>query len=149
MRNCEKRSVRAAMASALVALVVIGIATTMWVLGAKDGAYAAASLSVTPSTGLSAGQTVSVTGTGLAPGATGAVLQCNSDPTQPTVALAAPVSKSLPVSCTGISAAALASTDGSGNLSASFSIRTGTVGPPCGAATLASCPATCFAGCVP
>ena len=60
------------------------------------------SMTLTPGTCLNGGTVVNVTGSGFDPGASGTILQCNSDKAQPTVALPAPVSQDVPVSCTGI-----------------------------------------------
>ena len=48
------------------------------------------SMTVTPGTCLNGGTVVTVTGSGFDPGASGTILQCNSDTGQPTVALPAP-----------------------------------------------------------
>jgi len=52
---------------------------------------------VSTTTGLINQQTVWVTGTGFAPGATGRIVECNLDPGQPTVTLG---SEKLPAGCT-------------------------------------------------
>ena len=105
------------------ALVVLGAFSI--VVGAVAPASATAALSVSQDTGLTAGQSVTVSGTGYAANSPGAVLQCNSDAGQPTISVAL---NDVPVSCTIPS---VHSTDGSGNLpSTSFTVHTGTVGPP-------------------
>ncbi len=101
------------------------------------------SVTVNPGTCLNGGTVVTVTGSGFTPAALGNILECNSDTGQPTVALPAPVSQSVPVSCTGVSTAAgaLITVGADGTFTASFTIIAGTAGPPCGAAYLIStCP---------
>ncbi len=88
---------------------------------------AAATLNVSATTGLTNGQVVSVSGAGFAANSTGSILECNSDPNQPTVSF---LGNPIAVSCSN-PFSALTSTDGSGNLgSTSFTIVSGTVGPP-------------------
>ena len=99
-------------------------------------------LTANPGTCLNGGSVVTVTGSGFTPKGAGAVLECNDTAGQPTVALGAPISQSVPVGCSGVAATALVQTDSSGNLSTKFTIIAGTVGPPCGAADLVKCPAT-------
>jgi Fibronectin type III domain len=101
------------------------------------------SVTVTPGTCLNGGTVVTVTGSGFTAGALGNLLECNSDAGQPTVALPAPVSQDVPVSCTGISTAAgsLITVAADGTFSATFTIVAGTTGPPCGPNYLVStCP---------
>lgn len=90
-------------------------------------ALAAGTLVVSPSTNLTNGQTVTVSGSGFAHNSTGAILECNSDTGQPTVVVAG---NPVPVSCTN-PLSAITTTDKSGNLAAkTFTVHTGTVGPP-------------------
>jgi hypothetical protein len=120
------------------------------VLTFASEASAAGTLTVTPNSGLQPqGSTVvSVSGSGFAPSSLGSVLECNDDTSQPTVTISVlGNSETLPVSCTGIMASGLHSTSATGTLSGvSFTVLTGTTGPPCGAATLASCPSTDSSG---
>ncbi|MDA8185812.1 MAG: hypothetical protein M0035_15535 [Actinomycetota bacterium] len=51
-------------------------------------------LTVTPDTGLAGGDTVSVTGSGLAPHVYGAIVECNAAPNEPTISV--PASPSVP-----------------------------------------------------
>jgi hypothetical protein len=100
-------------------------------------------LTVTPDTGVTAGS-VTVSASGLTPNSIGNILECNSDPSQPTVALPSPVSSSVSVSCTAPSYGHLLTVSASGALSGSFTVVQGTVGPPCGisGAVIATCPST-------
>ncbi len=104
-------------------------------------------MTVTPDTGLSNGQTVTIAGSGYTDSSIGNVLECNSDASQPTVAVGAPVNSTISVSCTAASYSHLVTTTASGGLSGSFPVVQGTVGPPCGPApAVAVCPATDSAG---
>ncbi len=89
-------------------------------------ASAAATLAVGPSTGLTAGESVTVTGAGFDESSTGGVLECNNDASQPTVSV---LGNDIPVSCTN-PLSNVASTDASGNLSTTFTIESGVTGPP-------------------
>ncbi len=89
--------------------------------------WASGSMSVTPSTNLSNGQVVTVSGSGFTANSTGSILECNSDPSQPTITF---FGNPIPVSCSK-PFSALVNTDSSGNIpSTAFTIVTGTVGPP-------------------
>ena len=124
-------------------LVVLGAATA-------SGAATTPKLSVSPSTGLTKGEAVKVTGSGFAKSSIGNILECNDDPAQPTVALGSPVNSSVPVSCIAPSLSKLVSTDKNGNVSATFDVLTGTTGPPCGPSPDAvTCPAKDSAGRAP
>jgi hypothetical protein len=84
-------------------------------------------VSVTPSTGLSAGRTVTVDASGLTPGTEGAVVECSLAPGQPTVevdGIAAPVSCSNPFD------GSLLLVSLTGTASMPFTIHTGVLGPP-------------------
>ena len=72
-----------------------------------------------------------MTGSGYDPNSIGILLQCNNDPSQPSVALPAPVSQTVPVSCTGIAIANAIPTK-TGSFSATWDTIAGTTGPPCG-----------------
>jgi len=98
-----------------------------------SGAASTATITVSPSTGLQAQgtTTVTVTGAGYAANSVGAILECNNDSSQPTVSLEGnqtPVSCGPPPLATG--ATNLQPTNASGGFSASFTVTTGTVGPP-------------------
>src|SRR6185437_3129438 len=102
---------------------------------AEQASAATPSITVTPSTGIqTTGSTpVTVSASGFAPNSAGAILECNSDPAQPTVVIIP--GTSAPVSCGPMPLASgatnLVQTDGSGGFSAkAFTVTTGTVGPP-------------------
>lgn len=102
------------------------------------------SLTATPGTCLENGSVVTLSGSGFDDDSLGPVVECNSDPDQPTVTLPAPVSETVPVSCSGISLANAKSTTASGDLPAgfNFTIVSPIPGPPCGSQYLiATCPA--------
>jgi collagen type VII alpha len=128
----------------VAALMVVGVTTC----GLASTAFAASgmmgTMTITPSTGLTGGQTVTVNVPGLTPSSIGNILECNNDPSEPTVTLPSPVSNSLGVGCSSISYSLLATVGSNGTLSHTFSIIQGTVGPPCGTKTdvITTCPAT-------
>ncbi|HLX89922.1 MAG TPA: neocarzinostatin apoprotein domain-containing protein, partial [Acidimicrobiales bacterium] len=104
-------------------------------------------LVVNPDTGLSGGSVVNVNGSGFTKNSIGNLLECNSDPHQPTVMLGSPINSTLPVSCTAPSYSKLVSTDSQGAISTTYTVVQGTTGPPCGTASAAvQCPATDSAG---
>jgi hypothetical protein len=114
---------------------------------ATTPASAAISLTASPNTGLTNGQTVTVTGSGFAKSSIGDVVECNSDPSQPTVALPSPISETVPVSCSAPDLAKLINTDANGGVSTTYAVISGTVGPPCGPSPAATtCPSTDSAG---
>src|SRR3954462_1355116 len=91
------------------------------------------SVAVSPNTGLTNGQTVSVSGSGFSPPAApfnlAIVIQCNNDPNQPTVVVQAG-SPAVPVGCTN-PFNALFTFNPDGSLPpTNFGVHTGTVGPP-------------------
>jgi trimeric autotransporter adhesin len=106
---------------AVAVLLVSGMGA---VLAFSSPAAAADTLVVSPSTGLTNGQTVTVAASGYPADATGAILECNTAPGQPTIALGAGVN----VGCTN-PLTALATTDANGNLaSTNFSVVEGNPG---------------------
>jgi hypothetical protein len=115
-------------------------------LGTSMSAFAAATLTAVPSTGLVSGQAVTLTGSGFAKSSIGEVVECNSDPSQPTVALPSPVLQTVAVSCLAPSYTELVNTNAKGDLSTVFDVLVGTTGPPCGPTAIATCPATDSAG---
>jgi Neocarzinostatin family len=125
----------------LLAAVTVGGGLALLV-GAT--AYGAATMTITPSTGLSAGQTVTITGSGFHATSIGNFLECNSDPNQPQVNLPAPVSNTVAVGCIAPSYHHVVTTGADGSLNGTFAVLTGTIGPPCGtaAAVITTCPAT-------
>lgn len=104
-----------------LAAIIIGL---LFILGGV--VEAAGSLVVKPNTDLTNRQVVSVSATGLAHNATGAIVECNNDPNQPTIKVAG---NPVPVSCTN-PLSSLINTDRNGNLTKSFAVTMGTVGPP-------------------
>jgi hypothetical protein len=118
-----KRSRSRAVLVAAILLIFSGAGVVAF---AAD-AWASGTLSVSPSTDLTDGQGVTVSGSGFTASSTGGVIECNNDPGQPTISF---LGNAVPVSCTS-PLAALKSTDSSGNLAAfTFTVVTGTVGPP-------------------
>jgi hypothetical protein len=106
-------------------------------------AYAAASITVTPATGLANGQMVTITGSGFTKASIGNVLECNTDPNQPTVHDGGVVNADISISCNAPSFSHLVTVDASGNISTTFTVVGGTVGPPCGPApAVVTCAAT-------
>jgi hypothetical protein len=88
-------------------------------------------LNADPGTCLNGGTPIAVTGSGYDANSIGILLECNNDPSQPSVALPAPVSQTVPVSCTGIAIANAIPTK-TGSFSATWNTIAGTTGPPCG-----------------
>jgi len=104
-------------------------------------------VSVSPSAGLTSGESVEVSGSGFADNSEGVVSECNTAPGQPTVTLASPVNTSVPVGCTAPTYN-LVTTSATGALSTTYTVIEGTVGPPCGASTdiITTCPGADSAG---
>ena len=126
-----------------------GIAT----IGASGVAHAAGvtvTLNVSPSTGLSNGQTVTITATGLSPNSPGTILECDDAPNgvnETSVNLPQPIGQAISIGCTAPSFSHIASTKADGSFSATFSVIQGTLGPPCGPSPdITTCPATDSAG---
>ena len=118
MRNSLKRLAMG------VAVPLIGVGA---LLLADGTASAAATLSVSPTTNITNGQKLTVTGAGFAKNSVGGILECNSDKTQPTVIITGttrgPISCSSPFND-------LAPTSATGTMSGTITVKTGTVGPP-------------------
>ncbi len=107
------------------------------------------SMTANPGTCLNGGSVVTLTGSGYDVNSLGSVLECNSDPNQPTVHLPLPINQNVPVSCSGIAIANAKSTTASGDLPAglTFTIISPTPGPPCGAGyEITTCPADSSGG---
>src|SRR5271157_4252413 len=109
-----------------IAVAVLLFAALAGGLALSASASAAAVIEVSPSSGLAAGESVTVTGAGFDASSTGGVLECNNDASQPTVSV---LGNNIPVSCTP-PLSNLQSTDSSGNFSTTFDIGIGVVGPP-------------------
>ena len=123
----------------------------MTILGVASSASAAAGKTVTPTitpdTGLTNGESVTLTASGLTPASIGNIIECNSDANQPTVHDGGVVNSDIPVSCTGPSFSKLVTVTAGGTISGTFSVVQGTNGPPCGPApNVVTCPATDSAG---
>lgn len=74
--------------------------------------------------GLAAGDVINVSGGGFTPGSTASIVECSSVATQPVLA-------PYPVSCSSLSPTTIPSSGAdTGNLSGTFTIKIGTVGPP-------------------
>ena len=108
---------------ALAVLLVTALAAGLALSGP---ASASAALNVAPNSGLTSGQSVTVSGSGYDASSTGAVLECNNAPGQPTISV---LGNSIPVSCTN-PLNGLHTTDASGNLNTTFTIVSGVTGPP-------------------
>ena len=118
------RRIRRANRLSIFAAVLLVFATAAVLLSTP--ASATAVIQVSPSTELAANQTVAVTGSGYDASSTGAALECNNATGQATISV---LGNAIPVSCTN-PLANLQSTDSGGNLSATFTIVTGIIGPP-------------------
>lgn len=149
-RGGSGRKASRLLAAGAATLLVAGLTIVGCTVSAFAAGNANVPMTVTPDTGLSNGQSVTVSGTGFTASAIGNVLECNSDAKQPTVAVPAPVSSTISVSCTAASYSHLITTSATGGLSGAFPVVQGTVGPPCGPApAVAACPATDSAGTSP
>ncbi len=96
-------------------------------VGAKSGTpRLSPTITVTPDAGLTNGQTVDVSATGLPDKGVGEIVECSSASHQPTVLVHGVPT---PVSCTSPAAKKLTAT-AKGELKATFKIVSGTVGPP-------------------
>ena len=136
-------------ASVLVATGSVLLVTTITggTLAASAATGASPPITITPDTGLTNGQVVTITGTGFAKSSIGNVLECNSDAKQPTVLVGGLVNSTISVSCIAPSLSKLVTTSATGALNTTFPVVQGTVGPPCGPAPAAvTCPATDSAG---
>ena len=123
------------------AVLVPGVLTT-----SAASAATGPTMTVTPDSGLSGGSVVNVSGSGFSKSSIGNLLECNSDPGQPTVALGSPINSTVPVSCTAPSYSMLVSTSSAGAISTTYTVVQGTTGPPAGPPPPPSCPATDSAG---
>ena len=85
-----------------------------------------ATLALSASSGLTNGQTISYSGSGLPPFQLASILECSTDPTQPTLQVQG---QATPVSCTALRLTLVPST---GIVSGTFSVVEGTTGPPQG-----------------
>jgi len=98
---------------------------------------------ITPNTGLTNGEQVTISASGLAKSSIGNILECNTDKNQPNVMDGGLVNASISVSCNAPSLSAVVTTSATGTIDAKFTVIEGTVGPPCGPApAVVTCPAT-------
>src|SRR5579864_4165473 len=126
------------------ALVVGGL---VMVVEALPASAAVGTLTLSPSSGVATGTVLTVTRSGFTKSSIGNLLQCNSDPNQPTVALPGPINTSVSVGCTSPTYAKLVTTSATGTISTTWTVAGPTVGPPCGASPdITKCPATDSAG---
>jgi hypothetical protein len=96
----------------------------------KSVTTAGATLTVNPATCMVGNDVVHVSASGLHAGALGSILECNNDPSQPTVYVTI-ASEAIPVSCSNI-LTHVTTTSASGTVATTnVTIATGTVGPPC------------------
>ena len=134
----RKRSLATRLGATGLAVFVIGAALlgTAVVAGASGTSSGCGSCSITtsPTTGLAPNQAVQVTGSGFTPKATGAVVECNLAPQEPTIAVPDFPPDftnlgSLPVGCTSPNQTP-AKVSSKGTIVDGMGIATGTVGPP-------------------
>jgi hypothetical protein len=129
------------------ALVVSGLVTLGSAVSASAAAGVTAPITVTPSTGLTNGESVTITGSGFTASSIGNILECNSDASQPQVMDGGLVNAKISVSCNAPSLQAIVTVSASGAVSTMYKVVQGTVGPPCGPApAVVTCPATDSAG---
>jgi hypothetical protein len=127
--------------------VLLGVAG-LTILGVASTASAATAgktvtPTITPDTGLTNGESVTMTASGLTPASIGNLVECNSDAKQPTVHDGGVVNSDIPVSCTAPSFSKLVTVTAGGTISGTFNVVQGTNGPPCGPApAVVTCPAT-------
>jgi hypothetical protein len=109
--------------------------------GGSPGTTSTTSLTVSPSSDVTNGERVTVTGSGLTPSSAGNILECNDAANQPVVSLGSPINHAVAVGCSPPSLSQVVATSSSGTLSSSYTVVQGTVGPPCGSAPAAvACP---------
>jgi len=119
-------------------------------LGLSAASYASGvtgTMTVSPSTGLTNGATVTITGSGYADNSTGEILECNGASNEPYVSNS--TTGQVSVGCTAPSlTTGLTHTSSTGTLSDTYTIKEGTVGPPCGQSgdIIGTCPSTDSAG---
>ena len=85
-----------------------------------------AQITVNPNSNLTNGQQVQVSGSGFAPSSAGGMAECNGAPNQPTEQV---YGNAVPVGCTN-PLQSLAATDATGSFHFTFTVKTGTIGPP-------------------
>jgi hypothetical protein len=129
------------------ALLISGLVILGSTVSAGAASGVTAPITVTPGTGLTNGEMVTITGSGFTANSIGNILECNSDKNQPNVMDGGLVNASISVSCNAPSLQAIVTVSASGAVSTKFKVVEGTVGPPCGPApAVVTCPATDTAG---
>ncbi len=124
-------------------LAITGLTIVAGTASASAATGLTGTITITPDTGLTNGQTVTITGSGFSATSIGNILECNSDSGQPNVHVGGVVNSDISVSCNAPSLSKLVTTTASGTISTMFAVVEGTVGPPCGPApAAATCPAT-------
>lgn len=111
-------------ATARLLAPVLLLAPTLLLALPVTASAGGATISVTPSTGLTDGSVVSVSGSGFS--GAGAITQCSTAAGQPTISVAG---NAVPVSCSN-PLSKLVSFSGGALAATSFTVHTGTVGPP-------------------
>ncbi len=131
-------------------LAITGLTIVAGTTSASAATGKTGTITITPDTGLTNGQTITITGSGFTAGSIGNILECNSDSAQPNVMVGGLVNSSISVSCNAPSLTKLVTTTSTGTISGTFNVVEGTVGPPCVTtsppSTTAPCPATDTAG---
>jgi len=94
--------------------------------GAVKAQASSAQITVTPNSNLTNGQQVQVKGSGFAASSAGGMAECNSTPNQPNDQV---YGNNVPVGCTN-PLQSLVATDATGSFSYTFTVKTGTIGPP-------------------
>jgi hypothetical protein len=123
-----------AVAACVIGGVLFGAALLTTASATSDTGCTSCTISVSQTTGLDANTPVQVTGTGFSPKATGAVVECNMAPGEPTISVPDEPPDftnlgSLPVSCTTPDQSWVHVTK-SGTIFAGLGISIGTTGPP-------------------
>jgi len=105
--------------------------TTTTIIGCDPAPQAAtggaATVTVDPGTCLSGGMVVTLTGSGFTANSLGTIVECNSTPGQPTVAV---LGNPIPVGCSNPSSHMVTMSNTGALPSTSFTVVSGTVGPP-------------------
>ncbi len=94
--------------------------------GSVKAQASSAQITVTPNSNLSNGQQVQVKGSGFAASSAGGMAECNGAPNQPNDQV---YGNNVPVGCTN-PLQTLVATDATGSFTYTFTIKTGTIGPP-------------------
>ena len=95
-------------------LIMAGSALVGGTVSASAASGATVTPTITPDTGLMNGEPVTMTGSGFADTSPGNVLECNTDPNQPTVMDGGVINSTISVSCNAPSLSALVLTSATG-----------------------------------